>query len=380
MPGSNRTGRVGVILYRYINRQLLATSAVVTIVVMMVLVSGRFVKYLAQAAQGNIASDVLFLVMLYRIPEFLQLILPLSVFIAILLVLGRMYSDSEMAVLKAGGVGPGQVLRGLLTPIGITTLIVAACCLWITPYGETEVARILNEQRDRSVLELLTPGRFHSQRDSSGQRTAYAESLNREQGHLEGIFISDFRYAVGDNPSQLFTIRSGRGRLMEMEGLVYLDLERGVQYSGVPGDTSFQQIAYDRALVRVGEQNQTLRPVKVRSQPTAELLETEGTDALAELQWRFSLVFLVPLMLMAAVPLSHSGPRQGRFNRLIPALLGYLVYMGLLLVLRSRMGDENILPWWYSMVWVHVLALVIVVALFFEHELRVRWRSLRARA
>jgi len=96
------------ILYRYINRQLLATTVVVTVVLMMVLVSGRFIKYLAQAAKGEIAADVLLLVMLYRVPEFLQLILPLSVFIAVLLVLGRMYSDSEMAVLRAGGADAGH--------------------------------------------------------------------------------------------------------------------------------------------------------------------------------------------------------------------------------------------------------------------------------
>lgn len=121
------------ILYRYINRQLLATTIVVTIVLMMVLVSGRFIKYLASAATGEIAADVLFLVMLYRLPEFLQLILPLSVFIAVLLVLGRMYSDSEMAVLRSGGVGQSGILRGMTVPMAVTTFLVGLFGLYVTP-------------------------------------------------------------------------------------------------------------------------------------------------------------------------------------------------------------------------------------------------------
>ena len=50
----------------------------------------------------------LFLVMAFRMPEFLQMILPLSLYIAILLVLGRMHMDNEMVVLRAGGQGEGQ--------------------------------------------------------------------------------------------------------------------------------------------------------------------------------------------------------------------------------------------------------------------------------
>src|SRR5690554_7889895 len=92
-------------------------------------------------------------------PEFLQMILQLSVFISILLPLGRMYSDSEMAVLSAGGIRQPSILRSLIAPLTVTTFLVGLFGLYVTPPGETEVARLLEEQRGRSVLELLTPDR-----------------------------------------------------------------------------------------------------------------------------------------------------------------------------------------------------------------------------
>ena len=369
------------ILHRYINRQLLMTTIVVTFILMMVLVSGRFIKYLASAATGEIAADVLFLVMLYRLPEFLQLILPLSVFIAVLLVLGRMYSDSEMAVLRAGGVGQGGILRGMVVPIAVTTFLVGLFGLYVTPYGETEVARLFEEQRGRSVLELLTPGRFHSRGNRQGTRTAYAESLNREAEALENIFISDFRYAEDGSPGMLVTVLARRGRIVDQGGLTYLHLEGGYQYQGAPGQSNYRRVEFQEAMVRIGEERAVARPPKVRSLPTLELMLLEDTAARAELQWRVSLVLLVPLMLVAAVPLSQTNPRQGRFNRLVPALLTYLLYVGVLLVMRSRLAKTPAeeLGWADNMAWVHGLVALGLLLLLNEHRLKLWWLDLRRR-
>jgi lipopolysaccharide export system permease protein len=357
------------------------TTIVVTVVLMMVLVSGRFIKYLASAATGEIAADVLFVVMLYRMPEFLQLILPLSVFISILLVLGRMYSDSEMAVLRAGGIGQPGIIRGLIAPMAVTTFVVGLFGLYVTPYGETEVARLFEEQKGRSVLELLTPGRFHSRGDKSGMRTAYAESLNREQEALENIFISDFRYANDDSPGSLVTVLAGRGRIVDSGGLTYLHLERGFQYQGAPGDPDYRRVEFSEAMVKIGEERTVARPPKVRSLPTMELLVLPAADARAELQWRISLVLLVPMMLIAAVPLSQVSPRAGQFNRLAPALLFYLGYVGLLLIMRSRLAKMSLddVGWQDNMYIVHIVALVAVLLLLNEHRLRLWLADLRRR-
>ena len=62
--------------------------------------------------------------MAFRMPEFLQMILPLSLYIALLLVLGRMHMDNEMVVLQAGGQGHGRLVRSLTIPVLIATTVV----------------------------------------------------------------------------------------------------------------------------------------------------------------------------------------------------------------------------------------------------------------
>lgn len=365
------------ILNRYINRQLFVTTVVVSFVLMMVLVSGRFIKYLAEAAAGEISADILLLVMLFRLPEFLQMILPLSMFVAVLLVFGRLSIDNELVVMRAGGVGVGRNARGLIVPVVMAATLVGSFSLYITPRGDAEVTRLFDEQKNRSVLELLTPGRFFTKGYDTLQRSTYAERVDRANGLLHNLFISEIRYGIDNAPRQSMTVRAQTGKLVQQDGINYLQLENGVQYQGVPGEGDFSEVSFDRALLDVGEEKAASRPPKVRGRTTLELLRSDQGDSLAELQWRISLVLLVPVMCLAAIPLGQVNPRQGRFGKLIPAVLVYMTYMGLLLVIRSRIADIPVADraWYINMLWVHLTAIVMVIGLYLWPSIIARWND-----
>ena len=106
---------------------MLAVSGILLLVFM----SGRFIKYLAEAAAGELAGDVLFQIMAYRFPGFLELILPLGFFIGILLAYGRMYLESEMTVLFACGVSDKQLLMKTLLGSIPVMLVVGAMSLYV---------------------------------------------------------------------------------------------------------------------------------------------------------------------------------------------------------------------------------------------------------
>jgi lipopolysaccharide export system permease protein len=84
---------------------------------------------------------------------------------------------------------------------------------------------------------------------------------------------------------------------------------------------------------------------------------------MAELQWRISLVILLPTLALLAVPLSKVSPREGRFARLVPALLLYVAYFGLLVVSRDLVARER-LPVAIGLWWVHLLFITLGWLLF----------------
>ena len=75
----------------------------VTLVLMLIMMSGRLINQLASAAAGEVSLEVVFFTLLLRMPSFLEMILPMALFISILLAYGRMYSENEMTVLTATG-------------------------------------------------------------------------------------------------------------------------------------------------------------------------------------------------------------------------------------------------------------------------------------
>ena len=114
------------LIFRYLAKEVLTVMTAVSIALLLITMSSRFVKYLAQAASGDLATDVLFSIMLFRIPGFLELIVPLALFIGILLAYGRLYVESEMVVLSACGISNRRLLGYTMLVAGFVALIVGS--------------------------------------------------------------------------------------------------------------------------------------------------------------------------------------------------------------------------------------------------------------
>jgi lipopolysaccharide export system permease protein len=95
---------------RYLTYDVMTHTGAVSLVLFLVVFSGRFIKYLAEAAIGDLSAGILLPIMLYKLPAFFELILPLGFYIGVLLSFGRLYADSEMVIFRASGTSQWQLL------------------------------------------------------------------------------------------------------------------------------------------------------------------------------------------------------------------------------------------------------------------------------
>ena len=100
-----------------------------SLVLFLVVFAGRFIRYLAEAAVGSLTGDVLLPIMLFKLPGFFEMILPLGLFIEVLLSLGRLYAESEMVILRACGIRPSRLAGYIMLPALIVMLAVAVLSL-----------------------------------------------------------------------------------------------------------------------------------------------------------------------------------------------------------------------------------------------------------
>lgn len=340
------------IISRYLTRQILQVTAATTFILLAVVVLGRFLKYLAQASQGEIDPGVLALLMSYRIPEFIQLILPLALLLSILLAYGRMYADNEMTVLSACGLSTRRLLGITLIASSIVAVTVGFFSFKVTPWGLVNTASLLEAQKELNEFDVMVPGLF--QNISRGARTTYTENI------------------VDDEMQNVFMHESASGRVTVADSAVPVEDEEGRIVLFTNGSLSEKELdeegfvltSFSEMGVRIPEREISIDiTVEEKAMPTLMLWQSSEASHQAELQWRISLVLLIPVLTLMAVPLSRVSPRQGRFAKLVPAVFLYILYFGLLLVSRDLTASGE-LPAVVGVWWVHGIFLFLGWILF----------------
>ena len=189
------------IAFRYVSRELLAIFVVTAVVLLVIALGGRFMGYLQDAALGKHSADALLKIMALRVPEFLQLTLPFSFYIALVLTAARLYADQEMTVLVTSGSSPAQVMVWITVSALVVAIVVAYLSTQATPRANGVLERYLLEESAEREFETMTPGMFHTIND--GARVTYSEGdVARQARAVAGLHR--------DGTGRATTSRSGR--------------------------------------------------------------------------------------------------------------------------------------------------------------------------
>jgi lipopolysaccharide export system permease protein len=359
-------------LDRYIFREVAITWIAVTGVLLLILLSNQLARVLSQAAANNFPQDVVLTLIVLTSTSYVTVVVPIGFFLAIMLSLGRMYHESEMAAIQACGIGPG----GLYRPIGVLGMLIAALLTWLSffavPAAGTKAYAIRMEAMRSAQFGLLEPGRFRT--FGGGDVVFYAERID-EQGVLHNVNVFVDRSndepvpAEGKVPAAPRKLTPGKLEIWvatraEQRGAGQAEqtfvLYDGQRYEGVPGEGEFRIIKFSEGGIPVRLGDPRARERRAAMKPTTELLASNDLRDIAELQWRASTPLLVMVLMVIAVPLARLRPRQGRFGKLGAAILIYFIYALLLDAARTWVENAT-LPSFAGPWWVHALALTIGV-------------------
>ncbi|MEM9397394.1 MAG: LPS export ABC transporter permease LptF [Pseudomonadota bacterium] len=324
---------------RYLANDVIGHTGAVTLVLLAIFITGRFVKYLAQAATGELAADILLPIMFYRLPGFLELLLPLGLFIGILMAYGRLYVESEMVILSACGLGPLRLAALTLLPAFLVTAIVATLALYLTPIGAQRAEQLLRAPSAMQGLQLVGEGRFQAW--GGGDGISYAKRIDEENGLLERVFLYEEQTENDGEGGGVSLTVAQRGEVVRRSdlGARYLELQEGVRYTGVIGRADFSVVEFERFGQRLPDLQVNKRRDEVDGKPTLDLLDSSSSEERAALHWRLSLAVMVPIVALLALSLSKTNHRRGRYLQLAPALLVHLCYLLLLASARTRAAE-----------------------------------------
>lgn len=353
------------IIFRYLCREILSATIAVCVILLLVLMSGRFVKYLAKAVTGDMESGVIFAMIGYRIPGFLELTLPLAFFLAVLLSFGRLHIQNEMSVLKACGVSEKRLTGYTL----ILALFFAAITAWLSlsvaPSGMAKAEALQKAEKQRSELDKLMPKKFYSL--AGGKGVTYAEGVTEDR-ELDEVFLAMAVGSEENNDRSLVLVLADKGRQKQAESTDngaaerYLVLDKGYRVEGIPGQHDYQITYFEEYGSRLEDSVPLNTEPKTDAITTQALLDSDDLELQATLQWRLSIPLLVLVVTLLAIPLARTNNRQGRFGKLLPAIVLYFTYLVSLNAMRGAIESGSV-PASVTMLPVHFVYLSLAIVL-----------------
>ena len=335
------------IIRRYLVKQVVSTSLVVTALLTLIIMGGQLIKIFGRAAQGRLDGDVLLSIIAYRLPEFLTLILPLGFFIGLMLVFGRLYVDHEMAVLNGSGVSRNQLAR-LLLPMTLVFLIVQSILMfWGASSGIRAYESLMQTQAVRAGFDLVRPKEFIS----SGPYTIYAGSLSEDRKNLKDIFYYQ-KADREDKPDVMILAKEATRVEMANDTANVVDLVQGRRYEIYPNQPRYTQAEFQSYRLRLeNDKDVKFESDDVEALPMSKLWQKRDDSVVrSELGWRIFGPLVMVIALMLTVALSEVSPRQGRYYRLIPAIFIFASLIVLMIAIKTRISKEQLDIWAYTVV------------------------------
>jgi lipopolysaccharide export system permease protein len=357
-----------------LRRELARTFGGTLVVILTIVLTMMLIRTLGQAAGGVIAPQDVVLLLGYVALGHLPTMLALSLFVAVVASLGRMYRDSEMAIWFASGLPLTRFIRPVLRMGWPVLLVVSLLVLFVWPWGNQQSADLRDRYQQRSDLSRVAPGVFQTSRD--GKRVFFIERDNPGSANARNVFI------LANNGTRESVTSARGGYLESVDGDRWLVLERGQrnEADSANGDKTlssfetYRVLASERAVQRAEE-----RPP--RAMRSIDLLRTPTLRNQGELVWRLGLLCGAANLLLLGVGLAATNPRRASNWNLMFALLAFVVYYNFINLSQAWVGGGRV-GMGAALVALHGSAFVLAMSLIWwrDHASVMSLRPRRAAA
>ena len=302
-----------------LRRELARNFGGTLVVILTIVLTILFIRTLGQAAVGRIDPQDVALLLAYVALGNLSTMLALSLFVAVVATLSRMYRASEMTIWFASGVSLQRFVRPVLMTSWPVLLVIAVLALFVWPWQNQRSAELKDVFERRSDLSRVAPGQFQSSGD--GQRTFFFEGAASDTTTGRNVLIVASRGSV----EAVTTARSGRIDSTEGSRFIVLDQGQRNEQDASNGEKTLSRFESFRSLAgeRVVDPGETLPP---KARPTLQLLREASALNHGELVWRLGLILAAGNMLLLGIGMSASNPRHASNWNLLFALFGFFAY------------------------------------------------------
>ena len=358
------------IVSRYITREIALPTAFIGVLLTLLFVGYSATKHLSEAVERGLPYQDVFQLIGYETLIAIEMLLPMALFLAIVVGVGRLHADQEAVSLYNAGMSEFGILRIVFRFALLVALSVGVLSIFGRPWAYQFIYQMKALSKDDFDLDKIKPEHFYAiDKGDSNTFLIYADDLDVSNNRLNNVFFS----TQNQNRTQVihseYAIRPenepGKPRLLKFFNGYSYDLD---QHQPIDVVLHFKTLT-----IPIGAIDNSVG-YKVKSASTYALRHSDVHKDQAEFQWRLTRPLATLVLACLAVPLSRTKPRQGRYAKAVWAIIVYAVYFNLTGIAKSWLKDGAVgaVP---GLWWPELILFIAVILLMYWPTIRLRFHS-----
>ena len=327
---------------RYIIHEIISPLVIVSVIFTGLFVCFSSARILAEAISESIGITIILKLILLKTLIAQDVLLPVTLYAAIIIALGRLHRDQEIVVMAASGISETSIMWAVLRAALPVALIIGVFSIIVRPWAYTHVYLTDAYIYGDTNFDKYQAGRFYGDEDNG--RVIYLKNKDSKTGDIKAVFL----YTQGDKASELILSKSGKQIKVKDSDLSELQLYDGYMYRINHRGKQDSVIRFSKLVYLPHSKNSV--GYKKKKEDFYTLLDSSDPSDIAELQWRLSRPITAIILALLAIPLSRTSLRQGRSLNVFIASVIFALYYNLTGLAQSwvEQGVVNKFPgvWW----------------------------------
>ncbi|MDC9714220.1 MAG: LPS export ABC transporter permease LptF [Gammaproteobacteria bacterium] len=357
------------IIAKYLMRNVWVLTGAIFLVIFLVIFGNQVASMIKESLKHGISATDLLPLIGFNMVRDIPLMLSLSLFLAIILAISRLYKNSEAIVMNSLGVGDKHFMV-FIQPVVLSIFIFILFLTTVAvPWTKQEREIILNRSDNASEFSFMKQKEF--QKFKNGNIVFYASKVEDGDGDAQQKMEEVFIYTLVNGEPIITLAKQAKKYTDPVTGNTYLRLQDGKRYHGFPADANKRILNFDLYDLQIIDSS-AVRPntnfTKEESKGMLDLFYSNNPKDMAEFQWRLSQPLSIFILSFLGVLLGKASPRGGKNLGVLFGMIIFILYNNVLLIAKSSL-EHGETPALIGLWWVHLLLSIFILLLYaYRHE------------
>ena len=342
------------IIVLYILKQVTKTILFTFLIIFGILFLNESIQFLEKASRGELYPSLLILVLFYSLPIILEVSIPISVFLGVLISIYNLNKSNELSFIYQLGMTQRHLTLVSLIPAFTFSIFIFFNSFYFIPQASEKLSFLSDTQSFSDKFKLMGEGRINTFPDLGG--ILFAEEAS-ERGFKDvfanfGLENSDFVL----NSEEVLGSSEG-------ENLNKLIFEKGNLF--IPSQNGTIDLEFNELSFLFHKKTKKVEDNVERMTLNFLVLEEKNEIFYTEFLKRFSLSFMLLISALLAIPFSLRMANIGKFSMILSGLVIFLSYYGIVqgqkvITLESSMSAFQIfflLHLFFLLIWLLFISL-----------------------